>query len=67
MGFYYFTETLEDSHRQKAGVIVQIFYCLGALSIILLFYLIKKWRIIFWTFIFSPIVVVTILAFLFIK
>lgn len=67
MGFFFFTETLEDRYRQKAGIITQTAYCLGALTIILLFFIFKNWKIIFWIFIFTPTLISTILSFIFIK
>lgn len=43
--FFFFGEVVGDEKRQKYSVIVQVFFCLGAMIITLFFYLISEWRI----------------------
>jgi MFS family permease len=54
LGFYYFSETLENSLRQRAAVVTQFCFCLGGLLMVLCFYLIGNWQPIFWIFCFVP-------------
>jgi MFS family permease len=42
--FFFFGEVVGDAKRQKYSVIIQIFFCLGAMIITLFFYLISEWR-----------------------
>lgn len=43
--FFFFGEVVGDEKRQKYSVIIQIFFCLGAMATTLFFYLIPSWRI----------------------
>ena len=43
--FFFFGEVVGDEKRQKYSVIVQIFFCLGAMVTTLFFYLINSWRL----------------------
>lgn len=54
LGFYFFSETLENSLRQRAAVVTQFCFCLGGLLMVLSFYLIGNWQPIFWIFCFVP-------------
>ena len=43
--FFFFNEVVGEEKRQKYSVIIQIFWCLGALLVTGFFYFIELWRI----------------------
>ena len=52
--FYFITETVADRERQKHSVLIQALYSLAPVLNVLIFYLIRDWRSIYWAFYIVP-------------
>lgn len=58
--FYFITETVEDSLRQKYSVIIQFMFSLGGLGNVAYYAFIGDWRIIQWSFFILPSIIVLV-------
>jgi MFS family permease len=65
--FYFITETVESSARQKYSVLIQLFFCLGGVVNVLYFYWFHNWRMILWVFIFLPSIICFVVVALVVK
>ena len=58
--FYFITETVADRERQKHSVLIQALYSLAPVLNVLVFYLIRDWRTIYWAFHIAPSIIILI-------
>ena len=56
LGLYFVSELLENRRRQRIAVFIQGIFCVGGLFTVLIFYLLKDWKIIFIVFCLIPLV-----------
>lgn len=52
--FYFITETMEAQFRQKYSILIQVFFCLGGITNIAYYYILKNWKLVVWLFLATP-------------
>jgi MFS family permease len=65
--FYFLSETVAESHREKFSVAIQLFYGLGVLSNVGWYYFVGDWQLIMALFYFAPSVIVTAAVVFFVR
>lgn len=52
--FYFITETVSEAKRMKHSILIQLFFSLGCLFDVGIYFFIGNWKIIFWVFLITP-------------